>query len=227
MTLPPPAPFSSSGDQSKTANVWPWYASALALLALDQVSKLLVREYLPLGVPYPIIGRSLVRFTYVQNPGIAFGISVFGIRLLLVFGWIAAVVLAIYLYRLARRRDPMRWPVMLFLAGALGNSIDRLFFGKVTDFVDVDMPDFIMERFAVFNVADSCITIGIVLLAIIVLFKQRTQDDRLPSQELPISYPGSAALHEDNSSSELNASTSQQSSSVPPDHGSGPATGSD
>jgi signal peptidase II len=177
MTLPPSAPLLSQRDTVRLARVWPWFAGVIILVVLDQVSKILVRTFLVLGHPVPVIGKSLVQFTYVQNSGIAFGWEIFGIRMLLIFGWVAAVVLSFYLYRLARRSDPLRWPVMLFLAGAIGNSIDRLLFAQVTDFIDVDMPDFIMERFAVFNVADSCVTIGIVVLAIIVLFGQRKADD--------------------------------------------------
>jgi signal peptidase II len=74
---------------------------------------------------------------------------------------------------LVREKSPMRWPVMLFLSGATGNSIDRTFFGKVTDFVDVDFPDIIIERWPVFNLADSCVTIGIVLVLLLSIRSHR------------------------------------------------------
>jgi signal peptidase II len=150
--------------------VWPWYAGAASLLILDQVSKALVRHYLDLYQSIPLLGTDLLRLTYVLNPGIAFGARLFGMPLLLFFGWGAAFALAVFLYRLARRGDSLRWPVMLFLAGAIGNSIDRVIFGQVTDFLDADFPDFIMQRWPVFNVADSCITVGITVLALLALF---------------------------------------------------------
>lgn len=154
--------------------VWPWYAGALSLLVVDQVSKALVRQYMALHQSIPLIGEDFLRLTYVLNPGIAFGVRILGLRPLLVFGWLATIALAYYLYRLARRGDVLRWPVMLFLAGAMGNSIDRLLFGEVTDFVDVDFPDIIMTRWPVFNVADSCVTIGIALLFYFALFRRET-----------------------------------------------------
>jgi len=236
MTTPSTAPNLTPGDKARRAAVWPWFAGVLALVVLDQVTKLLVRSYLILGRPVPLIGESLVRLTYVQNPGIAFGVNILGIRPLLIFGWAAAIILVFYLVRLARNGDSLRWPVMLFLAGAIGNSIDRLFFGQVTDFIDVDMPDFIMERFAVFNVADSCVTIGIVILAIIVLFTQRKTEERSIPLHTAAEMPGSGQLQpwsdsvnpgEPNSNSDLNAQSSSQSDSLPTDHRPGSTTGTD
>jgi signal peptidase II len=209
MTIFPPASSANSGGTELKGKVWPWFAGAIGLV-------------LSLGNPVPIIGHSLVRLTYVLNPGIAFGVDIFGLRPLLVFGWLAAIMLSIYLARLARHRDLLRWPVMLFLAGAVGNSIDRLIFGQVTDFVDVDMPDFIMERFAVFNVADSCITVGIVLLAAIVLFVQRKSD------EIPASASGGPHdSGEQDSNTEFDTHTPNPASPVPPDHSAGSAARSD
>lgn len=152
---------------------WPWYAGAGALLALDQFTKILVRLKFDLHESLSVFGGDLVRLTYVLNPGIAFGLRLPGSSLLLIFGWIAAVTLAVYLLILARRGDPLRWPVMLFLAGAIGNSIDRALYGEVTDFLDVDFPNFILERWPVFNVADSCVTIGIVWMIVLLLFHRR------------------------------------------------------
>jgi signal peptidase II len=223
MTIPPSeVSISTPGDAPKKAKVWPWFAGALALVLLDQGTKLAVRHYLTPGQPVPFIGKSLVRLTYVQNPGIAFGMEIFGLTPLLVFGWIAGIALSFYLFRLVRRRDILRWPVMLFVAGAFGNSIDRLLLGKVTDFVDVDMPDFIMERFAVFNVADSCITVGIVLLAIIVLFVQRKTEEGAQVSASAVLTAGDSI-----GNSDLNVQSSNPTNSLPSDHGGPPATRSD
>lgn len=189
-------------------SVWPWYSAIAGLLVLDQFTKFLIRRYLPLHDSIPLIGDDFLRLTHVQNPGIAFGVQILGPTPLLIFGWLAALVLVVYLYRLVRQHDPLRWPIMLFIAGAFGNSIDRtLWNGYVTDFVDVDFPDFIMERFAVFNVADSCITIGIVLLLIIVFFNR----DRLES--------AASETHD--------RIPSPHSDSLPSDHRSGATTPTD
>jgi signal peptidase II len=150
--------------------LWPWFTGVAGLLILDQVTKALVRSRLPLHHSISVFGNDFLRLTHVQNPGVVFGYDFIGRWPLVVFGWAAAVVLAIFLTRLVRRDELLKWPVVLLIAGAIGNSIDRTIFGKVTDFVDVDLPDVIMERFAVFNVADSCMTVGIIMLLIIVLF---------------------------------------------------------
>jgi signal peptidase II len=171
------------GESPSSYKVWPWFSALAGILFLDQLTKHLVRANLNLHESIPIIGEDLIRLTYVQNPGIAFGLRIFDISLLLVFGWTAAVFLAVYLFRLVRRHDPLRWPVMLFLAGAIGNSIDRTLFGMVTDYLDADFPDFIMDRWPVFNVADSCITIGIVLMIWITLFERDKSRDSHPSHE--------------------------------------------
>ncbi len=152
--------------------VWAWYVASALLLALDQFTKILVRQNFELHESVPVLG-DVVRLTYVLNPGIAFGLDVAWPRLLLVFGWIAAAVLAVYLFVLVRRGDVLRWPVMLFLAGAIGNSIDRTRYGAVTDFVDVDFPDVIMNRWPVFNVADSCVSIGILLMLALLIFHHK------------------------------------------------------
>jgi signal peptidase II len=186
--------------------VWPWYAGVAGLLILDQVTKVLVRRHLPLHHSLPVLGDDFLRLTHVQNPGIAFGVDFIGLWPLLIFGWVAVAVLAYYLYKLSRRGDVMRWPVMLFLAGAVGNSIDRTLFGQVTDFVDVDFPDVIMARWAVFNVADACVTVGIVLLLILVLFSRGKRPNPVADSHVEVSSP---------------------TQTLPADHRTGPTTAAD
>ena len=141
----------------------PWMLGFALLVGLDQLVKYWVRANFVLGESVPVIGE-LLRFTYVQNPGVAFGLEPFSPTALKIFGTVAAIGLGGYLYFLLRGRDPIRWPVFLFLCGAVGNLIDRAMLGSVTDFADMDFPDFIMTRWPVFNIADSCVTIGIAIL---------------------------------------------------------------
>ncbi len=157
---------------SQRRPAWTWYTGSALLIALDQITKVLVRQNFELHESVPVFDN-VVRLTYVLNPGIAFGLPVAQPTLLLIFGWIAAALLAVYLFSLAKRSDVTAWPVMLFLAGAVGNSIDRSLFGQVTDFVDVDFPNVIMERWPVFNVADSCVSIGIVLMLLLLFFHHK------------------------------------------------------
>lgn len=146
------------------------FGVALALVFLDQASKVAARGCLVPGQPVPVLGERLFRLTLVENPGVAFGLRLAPPTLLLIIGLVATAVLSVLLVQLTRKGSLLRFPIVLFLAGALGNSIDRIAFGRVTDFLDFDFPDFIMERWPVFNVADSCVTIGIVLLCVLMLF---------------------------------------------------------
>lgn len=155
------------------------------LIVLDQVTKLLVKgfdffgvkvEGLYYGEVIPVFG-DLVALTFVENPGMAFGIE-FGIGkiFLSLFSVFAGIALSWYLHKITFAHNAVRIAIALILAGAVGNMIDRvfygvifgesaLFYGKVVDFILVDIPDvFGMTHWPVFNVADSCVSVGIVLL---------------------------------------------------------------
>ena len=129
-----------------------------------------------------IIGDFL-QFTYVENEGMAFGISFGAGKIILsLFSIIASIALIWYLYKIRNYSVWVKTGIAFILAGAVGNLIDRvfygiffnyapLFYGRVIDFVQVDIPDihwgFIdYTYFPVFNVADSCVTVGVVLLII-------------------------------------------------------------
>lgn len=153
---------------------------ALVLIVLDQCTKVWVRSHFMLGETIPVLGDTL-RFTYVQNPGMAFGISFGPGKIILTFFTIViATALGWYLAKLRSFRPIVRIAVMLIFAGAVGNLIDRMFygvlfgedplmFGKVVDFIQVDIPDVtwfgeVYTHWPVFNIADSCVSCGVVLL---------------------------------------------------------------
>jgi len=142
-----------------------FWATAVFIVALDVVSKQLATQYLrPEHVPHQIIGN-FVRFTLAFNPGAAFSMSV-GNHSRYVFGALAVVALVI-LYRLFRATKPgdtMRTLALgLAWGGAAGNLIDRFHSARgVVDFIDIGVGD---VRFWTFNVADSAVTIGALLLA--------------------------------------------------------------
>jgi signal peptidase II len=148
---------------------------ASAVVALDQVSKAIVLDRLPLGVPISVI-EGLLALTLVLNPGLAFGLlgsvppawrwTVAGLSL------VALAVLA----RVALRVLPAggwvgRVAIGLIFGGAVGNLIDRARFGAVVDFVDVYWRGW---HWPAFNVADSAITVGVALLAIRLLNDRST-----------------------------------------------------
>jgi signal peptidase II len=146
-----------------------------AIVALDQITKAVVLERLPLGVPVTVIDGWLA-LTLVLNPGLAFGLlgSVPpGWR------WVVAalslVALAV-LARVALRVLPAggwtsRLAIGLIFGGAVGNLVDRARFGAVVDFVDVYWRGW---HWPAFNVADSAITVGVALLAVRLLNDRST-----------------------------------------------------
>ena len=131
------------------------------LIALDQISKLLVLNKLADGTVVDII-PGFFRLLYVENRGAAFGILQEGRPLFIL---ITLAVIAFLLYGIYFKRDDvkgmLRVALVLILAGAVGNFIDRLRLHFVVDFLSFR---FFGHDFAVFNLADSMIVVGTILL---------------------------------------------------------------
>ncbi len=156
------------------------YATVSVILA-DQLTKLFVRgTRIPfLGIDLPgmtlyssreILGKAL-RITYVRNPGTAFGLGPSFTELFAIFSLIASIAIFAYLYKVRGQGVGIRLSFALILGGAVGNMIDRVFFGpifegtrlfqgRVVDFIDVSL----FHLPFVFNIADAAITIGVVML---------------------------------------------------------------
>jgi signal peptidase II len=147
-----------------------------AVLVADQVTKHFALAHLPLGVPLHLI-EGWLSLTLVMNPGLAFGLLG---GLPPAWRWAVAalsVAALAVLARVALRILPTggrtgRVAIGLIVGGAVGNLIDRARFGAVVDFVDVHWRGY---HWPAFNVADSAITVGVVLLAF------RLLTDRGPS----------------------------------------------
>lgn len=156
----------------------------------DQITKLLVKgisipslgiaiEGWQLGSSRSVIG-DVVRWTFVENPGMAFGIDVGGKPFFSVFSIFASIGIMLYLYMARNEHLAFRIALSLILGGAIGNLIDRvfygvifneapLFYGKVVDFIDVDFFNinifgYHMSRWPVFNIADASVTCGVLLM---------------------------------------------------------------
>jgi signal peptidase II len=141
---------------------------AALTLAADQISKVLVQATMQPGQVIPLI-PPVLDLHFITNRGVAFGLfSRFGD----IFVPVAIVIMAIifFYYRaLQTRRLWLRIALGLQIGGALGNLLDRLRFGSVRDFIEFHI-DAINFHFAVFNVADSAICIGVgILLACLTL----------------------------------------------------------
>ncbi len=150
---------------------------AVLLVALDQLTKALVRANIPLGQSIPFLPR-IMDLTYVQNTGAAFSILREHTWLLTLLSAALVVVVALLVARRVIAGPLGRFAAMLVMAGGVGNLIDRVIFGYVTDMFQTTFMDF-----AIFNVADCCVTIGVVLLFLYVLFfydrgkKKEAEDD--------------------------------------------------
>jgi len=184
----------------KKISTLPAWITMIVIIGLDQLTKSLIRSHL---YPYQSIDiwGSFLRFTHLQNTGAAFSLSLPNDsynRIFFIATSLLATVLIIYLLHKAFHKIQV-WGLGLVLGGALGNLIDRIIRGGVTDFLDFDIPDmFGMQRFPVFNVADSAIFIGMVLLIIDTILVSGKQKAPLESEETPSDVPAASQKQEPN-----------------------------
>ena len=146
--------------------------SIISLVILDQATKCLIRRHFALHESRPVI-RDFFSLTYVQNRGAAWGILA---------GWRVALVAlaAVMLFVLARYREKIfgsraigRVSFILLVAGIIGNVIDRVWLGYVVDFLDFYIGT---SHFPAFNVADSCICVGVGLYMLASFVSPRQED---------------------------------------------------
>ena len=136
----------------------------IVLVALDQAVKYLVRANIPLGGHVPFLPHVL-ELTYVQNTGAAFSMLSEHTWLLSLISAAVVAAMAAVLCRRVLTHPLGVVPAVMVLSGGLGNLIDRVALGYVTDMFNT-----LFMRFAVFNVADIFITVGGVLLVVYLLF---------------------------------------------------------
>lgn len=151
----------------------PLATGALVIVVLDQLTKSLVREHVEMHRSIPVTG--FFNITHIQNSGAAFGflsgVSASWVGIFFIVLTIFASALLVYLYREALNEGPaLRVAMTLILGGALGNLVDRLTIGAVTDFLDFYIGGF---HWWAFNVADSGITIGAITAVIASLFPRK------------------------------------------------------
>ncbi len=173
----------------------------LVIVILDQLTKIIVKGFsIPFinfkhegmfyGQRIPVIG-DFFQFTFVENPGMAFGIDFGdGVKLWLsLFSVFASIGLLYYLYHVRKESFSLRFSLALILGGAIGNLIDRvfygifysyapLFYGKVVDFLDFEFFNFEIfgrsyDRWPIFNIADMAVSIGVLVL--LIFYKQHQE----------------------------------------------------
>jgi signal peptidase II len=148
-----------------------FFLTALLVVAADQLSKLWIRSNLDVAQSLPEEGP--FRLTYIHNTGASFGLFQDQSFLLTIVGFIG-IVLVLFFVFLVPRRFPFldaklgNLALGLVLGGTIGNLVDRLRFGHITDFIDIGI-------WPIFNIADSAITVGIILFAYFLLSSTRTK----------------------------------------------------
>jgi signal peptidase II len=180
------------------------------IVIADQITKLLVK-----GINIPALGINIkgmqlydsfnvigdfFRITYIENPGMAFGID-FGESsklFLTIFSLVASIAITYYLIKHKDEKLTLRIPLALILGGAVGNLIDRmfygviygeapLFYGKVVDFLDFDFFNislfgYTYDRWPIFNIADLAVSIGVILL--IFLHRENREEEKSSEQKI-------------------------------------------
>lgn len=191
---------------------------SLFIVVADQVSKLFVKGFrIPfLGIHHEgmhlyetknVFG-DFFRITFIENPGMAFGIDFGdGSKLFLtLFSLIASIGIIIYIYKVRNQIFVLRFSLALILGGAMGNLIDRMFYGlfygespflygKVVDFFDVDFFNITIfsssyERWPIFNIADFSVTIGVLLLLIFYNKISKSEEELQNQVQTELSDPG-------------------------------------
>lgn len=160
------------------------FSLIFSIVIIDQITKFTVKKLMSLYESIEIFG-DFFRFTYIENPGMAFGLQMENKILFTVLSIAAAIIVAVYLFKMRQERISLQIALALILGGAIGNLIDRLLYGKVIDFLDVeffdisipafnfwfiDFPGYALSRWPVFNIADSSVSIGMIVITWMILF---------------------------------------------------------
>jgi signal peptidase II len=188
------------------------YITLLVIFA-DQFSKLLVKGFsipflnfthtgMELNSSIPVIDN-IFKITYIENPGMAMGIDIGGQVYLTIFRLIASIGILYYIYHVRNEKLILRVPLALILAGAIGNFIDRafygiiyneggLFYGKVVDFlffpfIKIDFWFIHYNGWPIFNIADVAVLVGVLML--IIFHRKITEPHHIKGQDIELTDP--------------------------------------
>lgn len=146
-------------------------AIILGSVCLDQLTKWLAVVYLQ-GEPSFPLWKGVLHLTFVKNEGAAFGILSNHRWVFMLVSTVAIIGLTVYLFRFCRMDKWAKVSFAMMIGGGIGNMIDRVLLGYVVDFID-----FTLINFAVFNVADSFVTVGAGIL-IVCFIREQVQEVR-------------------------------------------------
>ncbi|SFD82193.1 signal peptidase II Aspartic peptidase. MEROPS family A08 [Lentibacillus persicus] len=148
-----------------------YYILAIVVIAIDQLSKWLIASTMEIGQQITIIGNFFA-LTSHRNSGAAWGILQGQMGFFYIITIIVVAGLVYYMQKYARDNQLLAIALSLILGGAIGNFIDRLFRKEVVDFFDFVIFGY---DFPIFNIADSALSIGVILVIIITIIDERKE----------------------------------------------------
>jgi signal peptidase II len=169
-------------------NYWLLFLVAGLVIVVDQLSKAYIRANFTEGVdmwaPWPWL-LPYARIIYITNTGVAFGMFKGMGSIFMILAVIVSIAILYYFPHVPAQDWTLRLAMGLQLAGAMGNLIDRIFNqGQVTDFISVG-------NFPVFNVADSSITVGVIILLLGIWVQERRQKQEVVERAAQVAEPAS------------------------------------
>ncbi len=150
-----------------------WIAVVLILVAIDRVSKYLINLNIKYGDRIPVIDNFFY-LTNHDNYGAAWGIFQNGRYIFIGLTVIVSAAIVVFIARAENKF--LKFTLSVILSGALGNLIDRIYKGGVTDFLDFFIGSY---NFPTFNAADICVVTGTILLAIYMLFIYKEPEKKI------------------------------------------------
>ncbi len=138
-----------------------------ALIVVDQYTKFMVSLHIPLNYSIKVV-EGFFNLTHIRNSGVAFGLfadqqSEYKALMFIAISSIAIMAILVIFHQNPKEKKMVQVALILIFSGAIGNLIDRTLHGEVIDFVDFFIRD---HHFPAFNIADSCITIGVALMVV-------------------------------------------------------------
>lgn len=162
----------------RVKGMMPWLGLAVLLIVLDQVSKMLAMQLLELHAPLAVLPGFNLTLTYNTGAAFSFLSEAGGWQRWFFSGFalIVSIILVVWLYRLPVSARWLPCALGFILGGALGNLLDRLMYGHVVDFIQLYYQQWYWPAF---NLADSAITIGAVMLIIDALWLSHDEETRI------------------------------------------------
>lgn len=160
---------------SKKKNALGWIWLSLAIIVIDQIAKYLVVQHIEYNTIFYLL--PFLNLTLEHNTGAAYGfLGQFGTAATLFFictALVMSILLCVWLYKTPKTNRWLGIAIALILGGAIGNLIDRIWYGYVIDYVHFHVAGW---SFAIFNFADAAITIGAIMM-IIDIFRGKSNEN--------------------------------------------------